>query len=349
MIKVGIFVSAGLGNALLQIPMLKYLKSKNYHITGFFTSAFNCEELFEKSDWYDERIILTSSVIKSAGVVTKQLQSLDVVYLDYFSATKKNILIAKALAKKIVTNRPENLVPKALQANLMFCSSVENIHEGLQNLKLVGSDKTTLSEQDFYLFDNESSNIRNQSKFLLPEKYIAVQISAGNNNTPYKVWPENSWRVFLEKMTSKGFTFVLMGDNTEIELSKTISKNLTNVVNLTGKTSINDCIQLVDNCSFYLGLDSGLMHLAVALGKPTFTLWGGSDYRMYGYHTIDPNRHFITYQKMPCWPCNSYLNPNITRVNDPLKCPNYECISTISVEKVVGDFERFIKTIEFDK
>ena len=54
-----IFISAGLGDAVLLLPLIKRLKKDNYHLTAIITSSFNCEALFEHSDLFDEIVIFS--------------------------------------------------------------------------------------------------------------------------------------------------------------------------------------------------------------------------------------------------------------------------------------------------
>jgi ADP-heptose:LPS heptosyltransferase len=51
-----------------------------------------------------------------------------------------------------------------------------------------------------------------------------------------------------------------------------------NVTNLCGKTMINDVISIVLNSKFYVGLDSGLTHIAVNTGKKTLCIAQSSNY-----------------------------------------------------------------------
>ena len=53
--------------------------------------------------------------------------------------------------------------------------------------------------------------------------------------------------------------------------------------------------------------------------------------------------HQIIHHTIACWPCNSWIKPNISRVNDPLKCPDVKCLQSISVENV---FQRVKEMID---
>ena len=88
-------------------------------------------------------------------------------------------------------------------------------------------------------------------------------------------------------------------------------------------------VMAVHQSQFYIGLDSGLMHIAVALNKPTFTVWGASNPILYGYEWIDPKKHKIVSLNLKCAPCSAWINPNTSRVTNPLECPDFKCIRDI--------------------
>ena len=52
-------------------------------------------------------------------------------------------------------------------------------------------------------------------------------------------------------------------------------------IDLVGKLSLTEVVACLDRCAFYVGNDSGLMHMAAAVGLPTLGLFGPSDDRLY--------------------------------------------------------------------
>ena len=60
---------------------------------------------------------------------------------------------------------------------------------------------------------------------------------------------------------------------------------------LIGKTTIEEVFDLTAKSSGYIGLDSGLMHIAVALQKKTLAIFGASNEKLYGYESLDPRNH----------------------------------------------------------
>ncbi len=95
--------------------------------------------------------------------------------------------------------------------------------------------------------------------------YIVVQ---PGSNSPRRSYPAGSWRKVLGSFPGERF-FVL---GTERERGAAGALGLPNVVDLSGKTSLRECVSLIRGARAFLGLDSGLAHIAAHLGKPALCL-----------------------------------------------------------------------------
>jgi hypothetical protein len=52
--KALVFFSAGVGDAILLVPLVNELKKQGYLVTGLFTSHFGCESIFENTQLFDD-------------------------------------------------------------------------------------------------------------------------------------------------------------------------------------------------------------------------------------------------------------------------------------------------------
>ncbi|HMD01182.1 MAG TPA: glycosyltransferase family 9 protein, partial [Ferruginibacter sp.] len=103
---------------------------------------------------------------------------------------------------------------------------------------------------------------------------------------------------------------------------------------LIGKTSIPQLFNLVAFSKGAIGLDSAVMHMAAILRKRTLTIFGASSEKLYGYEELDPGNHKVIKLPIYCRPCSAWKNANTIRVTDPMKCPDFACVTTIKVEDV---------------
>ena len=70
--------------------------------------------------------------------------------------------------------------------------------------------------------------------------------------------------------------------------------------NLSGRTSLIELMHLLKNSVLCVANDSGIMHLAAALGRPGVAVFGPTDYTATG--PIGANWHLL-YEKLECSPC----------------------------------------------
>jgi len=99
-------------------------------------------------------------------------------------------------------------------------------------------------------------------------------------------------------------------------------------VNLCGEVSFLEIVSLMERARFFIGMDSGLTHLACAAGTPTLCILGGGHYgRFFPYG----DNIFVT-NKLKCFGCY-------------WQCTNqdkYSCIKYISVSSILEGVDRII-------
>ena len=77
------------------------------------------------------------------------------------------------------------------------------------------------------------------------------------------------------KELSKNYKVLLFGGGkVETEILNKLEKKYSNTVNLTGKLSLNDELDVISNLEIMIAMDSGNAHMAAMLGKQVITLWG---------------------------------------------------------------------------
>lgn len=339
--KAIVFFSAGIGDAVLLIPAIKYLKKEGFRVSGFFNSPHPCEEIFCESKLLDEILVYknkTKHVLFSASRFLKY----DLAIVNYFAASRKNLVTAGLVSKKVHTNKKVvSASTNLFKAKTKYIAPVKSIHDAQQNLLLAGSPgSVTLRDLLIDLPPKKNS--------ALPHSFIAVQISAGNNKVQYKNWPVKHWIGLLEMFAKEfpGKKIVLLGDENEVGLADQVSSGLKgNVISLIGKTNIAEAMNALALCGFFIGLDGGLMHLAAALGKPTFTIWGPSNENLYGYENLDPKLHKCMHLTLSCRSCSAWINPNNSRVNDPELCPDKACLNDLLPSVVFDQLRQYVNSL----
>ena len=96
------------------------------------------------------------------------------------------------------------------------------------------------------------------------EKYITVQNSSGMPGKCYDYF-QDVVNFLYDKLTENGYKIVQIGGANDSALSK--------VINLQGKTNINQTAYIINNSSLHLGNDSFAIHMASAFNVPTVGLY----------------------------------------------------------------------------
>ena len=119
-----------------------------------------------------------------------------------------------------------------------------------------------------------------------------------------KRWPLNYFRELIEKMiTETSYYFILFGgpsDNFCEELAKNIPPE--RLTNLQGKCTIEESGAILKSCSFVIANDTGLMHMADALKKPSILFLGPTSREM-GCLPYHP-KSIVLEKEMWCRPCS---------------------------------------------
>ena len=150
----------------------------------------------------------------------------------------------------------------------------------------------------------------------------------GSEYGPAKRWPAAHYAELAVKLN---VPVVLLGSGKEAGLCDEIASAAENCINLAGKTSLTQSIHALAASKIIVSNDSGLMHVAAALGVPQVAIFGSSS----PLHTPPlSDRAAVLWLKsdaayqppLDCAPC-------FARV-----CPlgHTRCLNDISAERVLG-------------
>ncbi len=126
---------------------------------------------------------------------------------------------------------------------------------------------------------------------------------------------------------------ILFGDTKEIELCQDMASMVSdrNHIHIAcGKLSIAGFASLVKKCALNIVNDGGPLHMAVAAGAKTLSIFGPVDPCVYGPYPSAG--HIVVRKPLPCSPC--YRNFRLAA------CKHHSCIRDISVDEVFNKIEQ---------
>jgi len=169
-------------------------------------------------------------------------------------------------------------------------------------------------------------------------RYLAEQGVGGDDllvcihpgaGAPVKLWRDEEWARVADALIEKyGAKVILTGSASEAPLVQAIAEQMASQpIVAAGQTTLGQLTALMARCRLVLGVDSGPLHLAVAVGTPTVHLYGPVDSRTFGPWG-DPARHIVLTSDMDCIPCNR-LDYRADELED------HRCVWDISEAQVV--------------
>lgn len=116
-----------------------------------------------------------------------------------------------------------------------------------------------------------------------------------------KRWPAGYYAEVANYALDKGWQVWLFGSDKDTPVTSSINRTTQNrCLDLGGKTKLGEAIDLMSLTTTVVSNDSGLMHVAAALGKEIIAIYGSSD----PLHTPPmSDKATIEYLKLECSPC----------------------------------------------
>ncbi len=138
-----------------------------------------------------------------------------------------------------------------------------------------------------------------------------------------KQWPTEYFGALGLQLNQAGYQVWVLGSAKEQNLGAEIcSQTGPNTLNLCGKTSLTDVVDLLSICKSIVTNDSGLLHIAAAVGTHVIALYGSST----PDHTPPlTEQKDVLYLNLECSPCFQRTCP----------LEHYNCLRLISVEQVL--------------
>lgn len=126
---------------------------------------------------------------------------------------------------------------------------------------------------------------------------------------------------YYKNNTPKVLKIVILGSNKDNTIGEKIVAlaNNANLLNLCGKTDLTDVIDLLANAEIIISNDSGLMHVAAAVGVPQIAIYGSSSPNFTPPLSANNLAEIVTL-KLPCSPCFQRNCPKNKHSSEYLQC-----------------------------
>ncbi len=164
---------------------------------------------------------------------------------------------------------------------------------------------------------------------------IAMHPGSGGYSTARRWAPERFAQLADTLFHDVGGQLILMGGPEEAELHRQIMSMMRSGMparSFAGKGSIRVAAAVLEQADLFVGNDSGLMHLAVAVGTPTVAIFGLTNSDAWGPYTggTPGQQALVVKLDLPCMPC-FYRDHDL---GTPEGCMTRDCLAMLGVDPV---------------
>ena len=285
--------NSGLGDTILSTPSIISLRKSFPDINITFMLNKKIFPLFDGFEFVDGFILYSSGFFNQLRIISDlRKRKIDTIFLFH-------------------SNGPEDIFFSILSYAKNILKMTDNINHEFKNIFL-NSPNTLLQHDiekklDLVRLFNPSNILK---KMLIPKhfyqkygfinkvqyyKYIGVQLGAQDE---YKMWPIDNFIDLIDKLNIKfqNINFVLLG-STKFEhklaakVENTVQKSNA-ITNLCGKSTVEELPIILNDLDLILTNDTGTMHLSIAMGKDTVSIFGPTNPDEFGPYQ-DLNKHKV--------------------------------------------------------
>ncbi len=163
------------------------------------------------------------------------------------------------------------------------------------------------------------------------EAYVAIAPGARHAT---KQWPVESWTALAAELVHRGVRPVVVGGPEDAEAGAAITAAVPEAVSVAGSLGLLGSAAVVAGAQASASGDTGVMHMATAVGTPVVALFGPT-VRAFGFFPYS-DRATVIERDLPCRPCSTHGGP---------ACPlgHHACLREIAVDEVVEAVSRILR------
>ena len=325
--KVLVIQTAFPGDTILTLPLIQYLKTRNYADEIDVLCIPATEEVFKDSPSVNNVIVIDKiNKHKNIFALLKFIKILktnkyDAVYSPHRSM--RSAIITLLLGAKETIGFDNSSLCYAYK-NLVHYNIKD--HEVKRNLSLTGDNFENDKWKIYPEINFEDEIIKKTDDFIkensLEEKFIAI--------APASVWgtkqyPTDQFKEVIELLSLEGNKILLIGSENDTELCSELEIN-SNVINSAGKFSIIESAALLKNSKLLISNDSLPAHLGMCVDIPVLMLYC-STVPEFGFYPFNDKSEILSYDDLGCKPCGIHGYQN---------CPlgTFECAKKLKPELV---------------
>lgn len=164
-------------------------------------------------------------------------------------------------------------------------------------MKYLGSNDSKVVFNNGITFDEKES-----SEYAKFEDFKEAIVIAPFSSLMNRNWKHEYFFEIIKRLRIK-HKIVLLGSKNQKKKLENLYENDANIKVLAGKLKLNEIPSFIKNTKLYIGLDSGITHIALKMGIPLVAIIGGGEFGRFFPYKESEEVKFL-YHSMDCFLCH---------------------------------------------
>jgi len=300
--------------------------------------SVGARELLDGVSWLDEIVVYHAEDIATARgrlALVSQLRARNFdVWIELpavaasLSTSFRNLMVARSAGVRwgFGWRYEPRFAARAQSTFIDFPDEVARL------LEIVRAAGFAADESDFPLELSDSTRrtvtaLLDQAGLADSERLIAF--APGAKLEPNR-WPGDRFIEVGRNLAERGYSIVVLGGGSDAPMCERIAKAIgRNAASLAGKTTVRESCEMLARCGMLICNDSGVQHLAAAVGTPCVSLFTRREFP--GMWWPHGPQHEVLLKDVECHTC--FLDA----------CPyDNKCIKAIGVDEVIAAADRVL-------
>jgi len=342
---------SGIGINILSVPTLRAIKRKypdSYvHLIVQFRAG---AELLKACPYFDELSVMNYDMVRSPGKLLGFLRKIRSVKYDYSFMLFPGNRLDKNIFHRLVSTRRRISHDYSYRKNLNFNfindtrieidRGAHDVEQNLNLLSVLGIDPGIQSKELELFIPPEYCTRADDAMLGITHKRPLIGIHAGSSKDltmELKRWPAEYFADLVDSLKELYDCEVLLfGSSDEDNIKQEIRERAKSGCEIVGMMDIRTTAALIRKCGLFVSNDSGLMHIAAAVGVRTVGIFGPTD----PVRTAPYGKgHVVVRADMDCSPCFS-----INSVGKTINCTKKyrECLVDLKPDIVVQKIREIV-------
>ena len=312
-----------IGDFILSLPAISSFKNSYPEASVEIRGYLHILKLVEKRFYADT---ISSVDRKEMAPFYSEDSTLDVELIEYFKQFDRIVIFGKEGSKTLLHNLKK--------VNIEGVCFIDTFPHDDGDVHIIDHQLSQLSRLGYAtpdtvprLFPDEEDGKEAEEFFNKKQLHdnslnVAIHIGSGSR---MKAWPTGRFVQLSEKLIeANGAKIILpIGPADEKMVQEYADLMDSEAIIPIANLSLNELAAILKKCDVYVGNDSGITHVAAAVGIPVVALYGPTDPQVWGVR--GRNVSLMHKGGFACSPCSK---------EEMKRCVNRRCLDEISVEEV---------------